>query len=262
MKSKLWIVVIICFLFTWDHVFANGPSSPIDQLNTLSDEALQLTKSHRYEDAKKILEVFSDKFSSVTLKEQPLTMDELRIITVAHDEAVEATTNATMDPEVRVNRVTKFRLVMDAISSTKEPLWTQMETPVMSSYNGVKEAVLNGDREEFQKNLNSFLALYEVVYPSMKIDVPSEKIQQFDTKVQFIDQYRMDVLHKQEAQKELLNLESELKSMFDNLAEEDETDPSIWWIIISTGSIIIITLSYAGWRKYKGEKEKSKTPSR
>ena len=39
----------------------------------------------------------------------------------------------------------------------------------------VKEAALNGDTEVFMKNLNSFLSLYDVVYPSMKIDVPSKK---------------------------------------------------------------------------------------
>ena len=103
----------------------------MDQLNYLSDEALQLTKSQRYEDAKKILETFSDKFSTYTIKEQSFTMDELRIVTIAHNEAVEATTNATMDPDERINQVTKFRLVIDAISSTKEPLWTEMEVPIL-----------------------------------------------------------------------------------------------------------------------------------
>lgn len=40
--------------------------------------------------------------------------------------------------------------------------------------------------------------------------------------------------------------------------DEDEADPSLWWVIISTGSIIIATLSYVGWRKYNGDKEMKK----
>ncbi len=87
----------------------------------------------------------------------------------------------------RINRVTKFRLVIDAISSTKEPLWTEMKEPILAVYNEVKTAALNGETEAFHESLNSFLALYEIVYPSMKIDVSSEKIQKLDTRINFVD---------------------------------------------------------------------------
>ncbi|WP_428908918.1 sporulation protein YpjB [Niallia sp. Krafla_26] len=262
MRSKSWIVFLMFFLLLPNLVFANEPATQIDQLNELSDEALQLTKSHRYEDAKVILEAFSEKFSSVTIKEQTFSMDELRIVTIAHNEAVEATTNATMDPEERINVVTKFRLVIDAISGSSEPLWTQMEAPVMAAYDEVKKAAINGEKEDFHHHLNSFLALYEMIHPSMTVDVPIEKIQQLDTRIQFIDQYRMDVLNKDQSKQELFHIESELLSVFNYLATEDETDPSLWWVIISTGSIIVLTLSYVGWRKYKGERDKSKNHSR
>ena len=60
----------------------------------------------------------------------------------------------------------------------------------MTVFNEVKEAALNGEKEAFHENLNSFLSLYEIVYPSMKIDVPVERIQKLDTRVHFIDHYR------------------------------------------------------------------------
>jgi sporulation protein YpjB len=261
MKSKLLIVFIMCFLLLPYTVFPAEETSPIDQLNYLSDEALQLTKSHRYEDAKKILETFSDKFSTVSISDQNFTMDELRIVTIAHNEAVEATTNASMDPDERINRVTKLRLVIDAISSTKQPLWREMKEPMLTVFNEVKTAALNGESELFNERLNAFLALYNVVYPSMEIDVSSERIQKLDTRINFVDQYRAEILTNTDARQELLVLESELQTVFDGLTE-DEADPSLWWVIISTGSIIILTLSYVGWRKYRGEHEKRKNRSR
>jgi len=261
MKSKLWIVFIICFLLLPYTVFSTEETTPIDQLNYLSDEALQLTKSHRYEDAKKILETFSDKFSTVTVKDQNFTMDELRIVTIAHNEAVEATTNVSMNSDERINRVTKFRLVIDAISSTKQPLWTEMEVPILSVFNEVKKAALNGEQVAFYESLNSFLSLYEIVYPSMKIDVSSERIQKLDTRINFVDNYRSQILTDKDARQELLVLETELQTIFEDL-NEDEADPSLWWVIISTGSIIILTLSYVGWRKYRGEREKRINRSR
>jgi sporulation protein YpjB len=39
-------------------------------------------------------------------------------------------------------------------------------------------------------------------------------------------------------------------------SEEDESGPSIFWLIFSIGGIIFSTLSYVGWRKYNGEKDK------
>ena len=41
--------------------------------------------------------------------------------------------------------------------------------------------------------------------------------------------------------------------------KKDEADPSLIWVIISTGGMIVLTLSYVGWRKYRGEKEKNRT---
>ena len=52
---------------------------------------------------------------------------------------------------------------------------------------------------------------------------------------------------------ELDTLEVDLKKLFSEI-NEDEMDPSIWWVIAMTGSIIITTLSYVSWRKYGGQK--------
>ena len=37
--------------------------SPIEKLDDISDEALQMVKFHRYDDAKKLLDYFSDQFT-------------------------------------------------------------------------------------------------------------------------------------------------------------------------------------------------------
>jgi sporulation protein YpjB len=94
-----------------------------------------------------------------------------------------------------------------------------------------------------------------MIYPSLKVDLSKETMQQLDTRIQYINQYRPEVISDGESQKELDALQNELSTIFDEMGEDD-TDPSLWWVIISTGSIIIMTLSYVGWRKYKGDREK------
>ncbi len=256
MKAKLILLFSVLILFAPFAAYAE-PQSPVEELDKISDEALQMVKLHRYEDANRLLGHFSEEFLLVTGNGRPFSMDELRIITVAHDEASEAVANGDLGHAERMNRVTKFRLVIDAIASTHQPLWAEMEDPIMTVFNDMKTAVYEGDNDQFQSNLNSFLALYNVIQPSMKIDINPETIQKVDAKVSFIDQYRPQVLQEASSREELEALESDLQNIFDDMTE-DEADPSLWWVMISTGSIIILTLSYVGWRKYKGDNEKTK----
>jgi sporulation protein YpjB len=254
MKAKCISIFLALFLIIPLYVSAEPSSSPLTELDQISDDALQMVKLNRFDDAKKLLEYFSKQFVTITSGGQLFSMDELRIVTISHNEALEAVTSPSIEQTEKINRMTKFRLVIDAVSSTHQPLWTEMEEPIMSAFQHVQEAASAGDNIGFHENFNSFLSLYEMVYPSIKIDVPAKRVQALDARINFIDEYRPQVLSQATSQKELQALESDLISIFDEMTE-DEADPSLWWVMISTGSIIIMTLSYVGWKKYKGDKE-------
>lgn len=261
MKMKSLIIFLLIFLIIPTHMEAETDAeTSLVKLDQISDEALQMVKLNRYQDAERLLGFFSDQFLTMTVREQLFSMDELRIVTVSYQDALEAVANNELTHEERVNKVTKLRLVTDAIISTHEPLWTGMEGQMLSALYDIKEAVMNGETDAFHMQLNSFLSLYEVVYPSLKIDVPMETMQQLDTRISYIDQYRPQLLANIDSQHELEVLEADLKYVFSRVSE-DEADPSLWWVIISTGSIIIVTLSYVGWRKYHGDKRKEKSRS-
>ncbi len=241
-------------------VYANE-QTPIEKLDMISDEALQMMKFHRYEDAKKLLDYFSEQFTNISNSNHSFSMDELRIVTVSHDEAMEAAVNSSMEYDERVTKMTKFRLVVDAISTSHQPLWIEMKERILTAFQQAKEAANSGDTAHFHTNFNTFLSLYNVIYPSMKIDVSAENIQRLDARINFIDGSRAQVVNNMKSQQELDGLETDLKDLFENM-DEDEADPSLWWVIISTGSIIILTLSYVGWRKFRAEKEMRKNRSR
>jgi sporulation protein YpjB len=260
LKYKWLLIFVIVIMLTPMTVSAHQ-HTPIEKLDNISDEALQMIKFQRYEDGKKLLSYFSEQFTDIKSKEHPFTMDELRIITVSHDEAMEAAASSNMEYEERVQKLTKFRLVVDAIASSHQPLWTEMKNQIMTAFQEARIAASTGDSEHFHSNFNTFMSLYNVIYPSMKIDVSAENIQKIDARINFIDEYRSEVVSNVKSQEELEGLEMDLKNLFDNM-DEDEADPSLWWVIISTGSIIILTLSYVGWRKYQGEKEIRKNRSR
>lgn len=257
MKRLQVLIISILILFLMPFSVYAESSSPVDKLNEISDEALQMIKLKRYDDAKRLLDYFSEQYVYATGSERPFTAEELRAVTATHHEALQAAASADMNYTDRVNSLTKFRLVMDSVTSTYQPMWTEMESPIMSVFDHVKEAAESGDAEKFHTSYNSFLSLYHVVYPSMKLDISPERIQNVETQVQYIDQYRPDIISSVQPNEQLEALEADLQSIFDEMTE-DEADPSLWWVIISTGSIIILTLSYVGWRKYNGDKKKRK----
>ncbi|RFU65526.1 sporulation protein YpjB [Peribacillus glennii] len=255
MVKKILLLAAIIFAVSFSNVNAESSSSLI-KLDEIADEALQLAKLGRYEDTEKMLSYFSERFLKVTAREQIFSMDELRIITVAHNQALTAVKNSGVSHSEKTNSVTKFRLVIDAIKSTHQPLWTAMEAQMMGTFSQAKAAMKKQNPEEFHVKLNALLSQYEMIQPSLKVDVAPERILRLDDRLQYINQNSTEVFSRKGSQKELDALGKDLKSIFDEM-KEDEADPSLWWVIISTGSIIILTLSYVGWRKYKGDKEKS-----
>ncbi|MGM0845947.1 MAG: sporulation protein YpjB [Bacillota bacterium] len=259
MKIFRSIFIALILLMISIPVYSSGEEASLTELDNIADEALQMTKSGRFDEAKQLLQYFSDKFSEMNAKDRSFTMDELRILTVAHEGALQSLTSTSETIEQRIYSVITFRLVMDTISSQHQPLWTEMEKPIMSAFQQVQTAANEGNDQEYQFTLNQFLTKYSIIQPSIKLDVPVEKVQQLDSKITLIDRYRSGSgSSSMETINELNTLENDLKDLFDGLTE-DEADPSLWWMIITTGSIIILTLSYVGWRKYKGESEQSRS---
>ncbi|BCB04517.1 sporulation protein YpjB [Bacillus sp. KH172YL63] len=258
MKFIQFMITLFFFLIVVPQPLnAVESTSPMNELDDIADQALQMTKAGKYEEAKQLLVYFSDEFASLNVQ-RSFSMDELRILTISHNHAVESINQTSADLEQKVNAMTKFRLVMDALNSRYQPLWVEMEDPIMEAFNGVKQAAENGNEEAYHTTLNVFLSKYNIIQPSIKLDIPVERSQSLEARISYLDHYRQDVLESTETMSELASLETDLHDLFENMTE-DEADPSLWWVIISTGSIIVSTLSYVGWRKYKGRDEGKKS---
>lgn len=256
MKFRVVILLFACTIFFGHSVLAKSHST-MKELNHIADEALQLTKFGRFEEAKNLLEQFGDTFAKQGTKSKSLTMDEIRVVTAVHYEALNALTSVTLSHEDRVKRVTAFRLATDAITSQYQPLWFGMEDAILGSFQNVKNAALEGDKVLFNEELNDFLTKYAIILPSLKIDLPVEEVQKLDSKITYLERNRSS-FSEQNWLQIMDQIEEDLKRLFSG-TQSDDTDPSIWWVIMMTGGIIITTLSYVSWRQYRGEKKFKKS---
>lgn len=251
MKGVIGSVIIVASLSI--QALAASPAED-EAIETIADQSLQFVKVDRRQEAGELLNVFSEKFMDVAAQGNHYSMDEINIVTIALEDAMNTIQDTEKTNEEAVNEMTKFRLAYDAVSHEGSPLWTKMRGQILTAAEETRKAVRNQDSVAFQEELNRLLSIYNILYPSLKADVTPEKFQQVDAQLKFIDQYRPQVFSDSQKQQDIAALEGQLRDIFDE-AQKDDSDPSLWWVIISTGSIILLTLSYVGYRKYKGNEE-------
>lgn len=259
MRRAIYPICLTILFFFLSPSFLQAKSSP-NELDHLADKALTYTQFGELDKAKLTLQQFKDTFESTSFINNLMTMDQLRILTVTFDQAEEAVTAVDMNNKERIAHVKRFRLAYDATHSSYQPLWVKMETPVMSAFKEMKAAMAEGNVSLYHEYLNEFLVQYSIVQPSIQVDLASDRAQEVHARVQYVDRYRQDILKDETKLIEVDKLEHDLHKLFDEMTG-DETDPSFWWVMFTTGGIIISTLSYVGFRKYRAERTK-KEPKR
>ncbi|WP_170007458.1 sporulation protein YpjB [Bacillus fonticola] len=248
-RSTVTILLLTLFMSTNLVAVAENPYAT---LHDQAQDVLHFTKMNRPAEAYRLLQemegAMQQSLSGWENSEASQTVLSLY-------EETERVLREPTTKEERIRSATGLYLVVDALHSEQEPLWKETKAQMLSYYQQMLDAVDNGDQEQFHFILDVFMKQYETIYPSAKIDAPDELVQKVDARVHYIDNYRPEVLaNGTKAYGELVSLEADLTSLYEG--EEDEADPSLLWVMFTTGSIIVATLSYVGFRKYKGDKEK------
>jgi sporulation protein YpjB len=226
-----------------------------EDLNKLSDTALQLSKENRFEESLQLVEYFQREFEKTLKDDGSISAKDIRTISASQQTAAKMLQETGITPDEKVRALIQLRLVVDAAASEHQPLWSSMEEPVMSAFSQVKGDVKMGDHQSFQQNWDEFVSLYETVYPSMMMDIDSEQLKRMDAHRSVVEDAIFTQIPVESQVNQLALMEEELQNLF-NRVKEDDADPSLLWVMISTGSIIFLSLSYTGWRKYRGEKDK------
>ncbi len=251
-KNLLILILFICInLAAFNKILAAGPS-PIEKLDSLADQTLQLTKLGRFSDAVHILQLFESDFSEVSKTTDALTSEEITTIRNAEHEAEVVFQSDGANSAEIASKVTSFRLAVDAVQRDGTPLWTQMKEPILTTIEGAEQAIEANDLTRFNEQVTQLLALYHVISPSLEIDVSTLELKTLHQEVQFVDEYRGQVFLEKSSQDELENLRNEFDQIFREM-EHTRSEPSILWVIAATSGIIVVTLSYVGWRKFKAE---------
>ncbi|WP_070121123.1 sporulation protein YpjB [Bacillus marinisedimentorum] len=226
-----------------------------EQLNKLADQALMLAKQERYGEAKRILVHFSARFMDDPSASGHFDMHDLKVAVTVHQQAVDAMTKVQLPHEQRVQAMTQFRFVVDALFSEHQPLWLTMKGVILGDLQELKASAARKDHHEYQQRLNRFIADYTVIHPAVSLDRPEEDVQMLHSYIAHLDNDRMKSSSYQEKLSTLADLEASLNGIFSE-TDLNSADPSLFAVIYSIGGVILSALFYAGWKKYRAEREK------
>lgn len=251
------IITMIAFLLT-PCIGQAKSSQTQDPWTLLSDLADQVSQSVDLGDTKAAL-TFVQAFSKDWTNDQKVLSNQLsdvkiRTLNAALD-TLQKDLQVQADPIKLKRSSAQFRLAVDALSGDPSPIWLSMGNQILTSFNAVKKDVQSGNDQQFQVDLNQFLDLYQMVYPSMTIDLSPQEINKIETDIVKLTNSRMTFIQNRSQNKtELQAISQDLNRVF---AQQLQGNPyfqkkSINPLIFSIGMLILLPLLYVGWRKYRG----------
>ncbi|MFK2824199.1 sporulation protein YpjB [Bacillus sp. B190/17] len=255
MKKIKYLFLVCCLFIIPIHSKAEDANTRLLKLDQTAGQALEFTKAGRYDGAEAQLKTAQLELIHMQYESSGLSMEEWTVLSAALGQALQVLQSPEGKEKETLEMVTSFRLAADAVVSRYQPLWIELEQPVLSSLESLKKSSAAADAPGFHESLNTFLANYYMIQPSLKMDISKKRVEALDQRVRYMDQHREEIFIDQSAQSEVSQLQKEVETVFKEMDKEETAQPSLGWVISITGGIIITTLSYVGWRKYKGQKE-------
>lgn len=152
--------------------------------------------------------------------------------------------------EERYNRALTVALYVDAHENQVDPLWDVWRGHIIE----LIDQTLSTEKPVSNHSLQKIYQLYESILPAMHTSL--EKNDMMEVEVQ---QY---ALLKQLAERPNENRAQvllELANVLENIQPQEKKglteEPEFIWLMWTVGGLIVITLIYVGWRKYRGESE-------
>ncbi|HET7629282.1 MAG TPA: sporulation protein YpjB [Bacillales bacterium] len=246
-------------LFMPATVFAAEPgmNHKWDKLADISAQALHLTQQEKYEEAKQMLDYFEKVFTDKNHQSSGLPMANLRVLTTTYELAKRSVTSVSEEAEARKQNVMRFHLVVDALNANKQPLWKSTEQQVMEPLHALKKTAQAKDERQFQRRLNEFLKAYELIHPALVVDLSMAEMGRIDSEIQYLIHYRTHFFNQPNAMEHLQRIESDFVALF-NGTLKDQMEPTLPWVMLTIGGMIVVTLFYSGWKKYRAEKKARK----
>lgn len=227
------------------------------KLNGLAEQALDLAQRNQWEASKKRLGQLTSHFLALKTGDYVERLEQVQVLTQTIVQAEEALNRVTPDPEEIIQRLLRLRLVLDAVSHHRQPLWLNYYPNIIKTMDELIEALQEDKRDLFYQRINQLASQYEFIRPAIVVSHDAETVAKMDSKIKFLMDKRSELWHDEKRRLAFLEgLEKDWKYIF--YQNHQEQSISFIYLMIGMGTLICSVLTYVAWRKYRGEKETKK----
>ncbi|SET90549.1 sporulation protein YpjB [Salinibacillus kushneri] len=248
-KPKLPVLIFLIILLTAMSIpiFAHHQEGQAYDLLEEVYTVYELADANKYEAAREQLNQIKTALNTGHLS---LSEEKLAYVLDVTENTIRHLESSIENHELKMDKVLAFVLMMESAKNPNSEMVVKWE-------NQLTDQITNGlqsESRELQTEFYQVMDFYSIIYPAIKIKQDTKVWSQLDE--QFINlnqiQNEEDMLH---ALNVMLQTFETLETPVD---KQKDDDASLAWLIFTVGGVIVFTLFYVGFRKYKGEKKEKK----
>lgn len=259
-----FIVMMICFLFAGcsqedqgvsaDVVQSTETSKQMERFNQMGDEVYNKTLKGQFPEAREEIILMSQLVPQMRLNEVTTTSG-IKAISDTLVQAITVFNAVQLDTEQALFQSARIRLMADALSHPKTPLWLQFNKVIQEDINVMNQAAKQKKYEDLKQTFNQIKIHYLTIQPALQVSLQTVElnkvinaIHNVQIELQSSPTSPPNLSHSiktlQEAMEDLFQLKSETTAY---LPFMESNKPMLQWLII-LASIIIIVLGFVAWR--------------
>lgn len=238
-----FLLVFILF-FSFSNLVESAPQSVPASLSDQSDQIVQYADANQIQAAKNVLGDLEMTWSKVKTdySETARRTIDIQLNQLGSDLAGSSAAGVSQAHAL------SLRLSLDVLASANhDPLWIQMEDPVLSTVGAMASAIRKNDIDTFYYQRSRFLNQYATIYPSLVISGSGDLLARVDRLVSGIGGEHLTA-------KEDLAVLAELQSALRQLFHPEVSLPAerIQPVAFVVGAVLILCLLFVSWRKFRG----------
>jgi sporulation protein YpjB len=240
--------------------------SVYQKMDVLSQDVYQLTKEAKYGEAKKKLAELGILFAG-TKPPKGLSIEAVNALSDTIVKAKRAFAAVEAEPNRLLWHALQVRLAIDSLTHEKQPLWKNYYNSYQEHINKMMLLSAGRKQAEFSRAFVQNLQLYQTLKPAITVAASSQQLEMLSSLYSFLLQETRKVEYNWDA---ITNALTELNRLVDAIfiGEDQSTfapgmpPESPLLIIALFASVVLTSLGYVGWKKYKAEQSAKKRKRR
>ncbi|MBM7569842.1 sporulation protein YpjB [Aquibacillus albus] len=199
----------------------------------------------RYTSAYNLLQNHKEALAQLFKNETPDSSDELISLL---DKNLAMIQDSSIKKTNKLSNALSLVFAVDSIIHPHDPAW-------LSWKKNLEDRIItySNQTEISNKQLEQINSDWKIINPALRISLAEENYERLESTFESFKQNPNQDVNAQEFV--TVFRETSILDVSNTNQKEDST--SFLWLIFVVGGVIMITLSYVGWKKYKGEKNKS-----